>query len=169
MPLAGFTVAQGKLDFSYVILSGVAGFLLSILPWYVGGRLLGKQGMRRIIEQPPRWLTFSPAKLQKANRWFRRYGGRVLLVSLLLPGLRNMMAIPAGISGMSAVKFLLYASFGAASWLSLLTYAGYILGDRYDLINAYFSSSTTMFLLAVGAIVLGVLGVRFYLRRKATL
>lgn len=169
MPLAGFMVAQGKLNFAYIILSGVAGFLLSILPWYIGGRLLGKQGWRKLIEQPPRWLALSPAKLQKANRWFHRYGGRVLLVSLLLPGLRNMMAVPAGISGMSAVTFLLYATLGAAGWLSLLTYTGYILGDRYDLINAYFSSSTTMFLLAVGAIALGGLGVRFYLRRKATL
>ncbi len=169
MPLAGFMAAQGKLHFVYVVLSGVVGFLLSIFPWYIGGRILGKQGWRKLIDRQPKWLTISPAKLQKANRWFRRYGGQALLISLLLPGLRNIMAVPAGISGMSTLKFLLYTSCGAVGWLSLLTYTGYVLGDRYELINTYFSSTTTLFLMAVGAMALCILGVRFFLRRKATL
>lgn len=169
MPFAGFMAAQGKLHLLYVVLCGIVGFLLSILPWYIGGRILGKQGWRKLGDRQPRWLPISPAKLQRANRWFRRYGGQALLISLLLPGLRNMMAVPAGISGMSAPKFLLYTSGGAAVWLSLLTSAGYVLGDRYELISTYSKSTTTVFLLIGGAIVLSILGVRFFLRRRATL
>jgi membrane protein DedA with SNARE-associated domain len=169
IPFAGFMAAQGKLNFFYVVLCAVMGFLLSILPWYIGGRLLGKQGWRKLVDKQPRWLAISPMKLQRANRWFRRYGGQALLVSMLLPGLRNLMAVPAGISGMSAPMFLLYASAGSVVWLSLLTSAGYVLGDRYELISTYFSSTTTIFLLIIGAVAVGILGVRFYLRRKATL
>ncbi len=174
IPLAGFMAAQGKLHLVYVVLCAVAGFLVSILPWYIAGRALGKRGWHELIEQKTGrqkigFLAISPAKLQKVNRWFRRYGGQALLVSMMLPGLRNMMAVPAGISGMPPLTFLLYTSLGGAVWLSVLTCAGYLLGDRYELISAYFGSGTTLFLLIVGIVALSIWGIRLYLRRKATL
>jgi membrane protein DedA with SNARE-associated domain len=136
MPLAGFMVAQGELNFIATIFSGVAGFLLSVLPWYLVGKYLGKKGLNKLLQQN-RWLMFSPEKLEKANRWFQQRGGQAMFLSLLLPGTRNIISIPAGISGMRLSTFLTYSAIGATCWLTILTAAGYLLGGRYHLIDRY--------------------------------
>lgn len=167
LPMAGFLVAQGKLNFFYIILVAVAGFLISVLPWYIAGRYLGKQGLRKLVDQRYKWLKISQVKLQKANRWFYQYGGRAILLSLLVPGFRNIMAVPAGLSGMSLGTYLFYTGTGATAWLTLLTYGGYVLGDRYSLIDEYFSAASP----AIGLILVAVVafwGIRRYLRRKTS-
>lgn len=165
--MAGFMVAQGKLNFFYVVLAAVAGFVVSVLPWYLAGRYLGKQGLNKLVDRRYRWLNISQDKLQKANRWFYRYRGQAIILSLLVPGFRNVMSVPAGLSGMSLVTFLSYTGAGATVWLALLTYAGYVLGDRYELIDDYLSASAP----AIGillVVAVSVWGVKRYLRHKAS-
>lgn len=137
MPLAGFLVAQQKLNFVYVILSGLVGFLISILPWYFAGRYLGEKGIKQLLYHHRRWLTVSTNSLDKMNRWFKRRGQPAVFLALLIPGTRNIVAISAGISGMSQTSFLLISTLGATLWLILLTAAGYYLGDRYQLVGEY--------------------------------
>jgi membrane protein DedA with SNARE-associated domain len=88
------------------------------------------------------------------NGWFRQYGKQTLLLSLLIPGTRNLIWIPAGISGMPLPLFLTYSSLGATLWLAILTYAGYLLEDRFYLVEKYFSSISNLAIaiLAIAAI-----------------
>ena len=167
LPMAGFLVAQGKLNFFYIVLTAFVGFLISVLPWYIAGRYLGRQGLKKLSNRRYKWLKISQEKLQKANRWFYRYGGRAILLSLLIPGFRNIMSVPAGLSGMSFGTYLFYTATGATVWLTLLTYAGYVLGDRYSLIDEYFSAASPaigLILVAIGAF----WGIRRYLRGKTS-
>jgi membrane protein DedA with SNARE-associated domain len=165
MPLAGFMVAQGELNFLSVLLAAVIGFLISVLPWYFVGKHLGKDGLDRRLKQHL-WLPISSKNLEKANRWFQRYGRQAVFFSLLIPGIRNLISIPAGISGMRWTSFLFYSTLSATFWLAILTFAGYWLGGRYYLVHQYLGPAYNL-LIAVFVIAAIVWGVKYYLRQKA--
>jgi membrane protein DedA with SNARE-associated domain len=139
MPLAGFLVAQGKLNFLAAVGAGIIGFLLSIVPWYLAGRFLGEKRLKRLARHA--WVPFSSHSLERSinrgNRWFQQHGGKALLLGLFLPGVRNILALPAGVSGMSILTFLGYTTAGSAVWISGLTALGYYLGDRYALVQEH--------------------------------
>jgi membrane protein DedA with SNARE-associated domain len=137
MPLAGFTVSKGEMNFQYAVLAGVVGTLLGALPWYYAGKLLGEQRLRSFFDRYGKWLGLSGEDIDKANHWFHRHGGRAVLLCRLVPGVRTLISLPAGISEMSMAPFLLYSAIGTTLWVSLLTYAGVKLGDHYDLVEHY--------------------------------
>ena len=137
MPLAGFTVAQGKLNFGLVVLAGVIGTVLGALPWYYAGQILGEQRLKSLADKYGRWLTISSKDIDKAKRWFDRRGGQAVFICRLVPGVRTLISLPAGISRMPIVPFLVYSTLGTLLWVGLLTYAGYALGDNYELVDEY--------------------------------
>jgi membrane protein DedA with SNARE-associated domain len=137
MPLAGFTVSQGKMNFQYAVLAGVVGTLLGALPWYYAGKLLGETRLRALFDRYGRWLGLSGEDIDKANRWFYRHGGKAVLLCRLVPGVRTLISLPAGISEMPMLPFLFYSAIGTTLWVGLLTYAGVKLGDHYDLVEQY--------------------------------
>ncbi|MBD0302621.1 MAG: DedA family protein [Tolypothrix sp. T3-bin4] len=166
MPLAGVMVAQKKLNFVYVVFVGVLGFLLSITPWYLAGKYLGKDGLYKYFNKQGKWIKFPVRKLKKANDWFRQYGKQTLLFAILIPGVRNLISIPAGISGIPLPLFLTYSSLGATLWLTILTYTGYVLQDRFYLVEKYFSSISNL-MSAIFAIAALVWLIKLYLRLRA--
>ena len=137
MPLAGFTVAQGKLNFGLVVFAGVLGTVLGALPWYYAGQILGEQRLKKLADKYGRWLTISSKDIDKAKRWFDRRGGQAVFICRLVPGVRTLISLPAGISRMPIVPFLVYSTLGTFLWVGLLTYAGYALGDNYELVDEY--------------------------------
>ena len=137
MPLAGFTVAQGKLNFGLVVLVGVLGTVLGALPWYYAGQILGEQRLKSLADKYGKWLTITSKDIEKARRWFDRRGGQAVFICRLVPGVRTLISLPAGISRMPLVPFLLYSTLGTLLWVGLLTYAGYALGNNYELVEEY--------------------------------
>jgi membrane protein DedA with SNARE-associated domain len=165
MPLAGFLTAQGEMSFVLTVLAGVFGFLISVLPWYFAGRYLGEKGLQQLLKRHRKWLAFSNKTLAKAKRWFDRYGEQAIFLSLLLPGTRNFISIPAGLSGMPLTTFLLYATLGSAFWMTLLTGAGYFLGNNYYLVHDYLGSAYNV-VFAVLGIAIVVWAIRRYTKHK---
>jgi len=167
MPLAGFMVAQGKLDFLSVVVAGLVGFLTSVVPWYFAGRLLGEERLKQLAEKP--WMPASSRGIYKTiyqgNRWFRKHGGKAVILGLFLPGTRNILALPAGLSQMPIPTYLTYTALGAAAWLTSLTALGYFLGDRYHLVEQNMGTIATCIwiILAVGT---GVWVTRHLLYRR---
>lgn len=137
MPLAGFTVAQGKLNFALVVLVGTIGTVLGALPWYLAGKILGEQRLKSWADKYGRWLTISSKDIEKSKRWFDRHGGKAVFICRLVPGVRTLISLPAGISRMPLLPFLVYSTLGTFLWVGLLTYAGYALGDNYELVEKY--------------------------------
>lgn len=137
LPFAGFMAAQGKLSLPYVIVAGAMGCTLSTLPWYLAGRCLGESRLKVLARKNRRWLKLSTQDINKAKRWFDRHGGKALFFSRLIPSVRTLIAVPAGMSGMKLLPFLLYVIFGATLWHSLLASAGYVLGRHYELVAWY--------------------------------
>ncbi|MBD1906857.1 DedA family protein [Funiculus sociatus GB2-A5] len=155
MPLAGFTVAKGNMNFVLAVTAGVIGTMLGALPWYYVGKLVGEENLKRLANKYGKWIGLSSKDIDKADNWFDKHGGKAVFYGRLVPGVRTLISLPAGISGMPLVPFLLYSTLGTTLWVGLLTYAGYALGDNYELVEQYLGPvSKIVFVVLVVAFVI---------------
>lgn len=132
MPFAGFVAARGELDPAGVIAAGTFGSLLGALPWFYAGRALGHERLAQLAALHGRWLTVTPAGLEQAQLRFRRHGALALVVGRLLPGVRTLIAVPAGVAGLGLGRFLFWSLLGSVLWCFLLTAAAYLLEQQYE-------------------------------------
>ena len=147
MPLAGFTASQGKLEFLPVVIAGTIGSVLGASPWYFLGRYWGLRRTKKIADKYGKWLTVSGEDVEKAKLWFDRRGYIATGVGRLVPGIRTYISIPAGISKMPLLPFLIYSTVGSFIWVALLTYGGYVLGENYEKVGAYLKPVTIIVLI----------------------
>jgi len=137
MPFAGYAAARGDIHPVGAVLAGSAGSLLGALAWYGVGYLLGGERSRRIARRHGRWLTISESDVDRAQQWFTRYGGRAVCVGRLIPAVRSVISVPAGIARMQLLRFLLWSSLGTVVWTGLLTTLGYQLGTRFTEVDKW--------------------------------
>jgi membrane protein DedA with SNARE-associated domain len=137
MPLAGFTVAQGKMNFTLAVLAGVIGTILGAFPWYYAGKLLGEERLKSLADKYGKWITVSSQDIDKTTRWFNRYGNKAVLLGRLVPGIRTLISLPAGLSNMPLAPFVIYSTLGTTAWVMLLTFLGFMLGEKYELVDEY--------------------------------
>ena len=156
MPLAGYMVAQDKLSLVGIVIAGTCGSVIGALPLYYLGRRMGEERLKEFADRHGRWLTLSREDLDGAKRWFDRHGGTAVLFCRLIPGIRSLISIPAGIGKMNLVPFLIYTAIGAAVWTTLLAYLGYFLGSNFRRVGDYLD--------LVSWIVLGAIVVLYFTR-----
>jgi len=137
MPLAGFTVAKGTMNFTLAVLAGVIGTILGAFPWYYAGKFVGEERLKHLADKYGKWITVSGKDIDKATRWFNRYGNKAVLFGRLVPGVRTLISLPAGLSDMHLVPFLIYSTLGTTAWVMILTFLGFQLGDKYELVEQY--------------------------------
>ena len=137
MPLGGFYVQQGQLSFIPVVLAGLIGTVLGTLPWYGIGRLINEERIEHWLERHGRWIGISTADLSRSRNWFSRYGTLLVFWGRLLPGIRTLISVPAGIELMPMVPFLLWTTAGSLIWTLLLTLAGFALGEGYSNVEVW--------------------------------
>lgn len=137
MPLAGYLATEGKFAFAGVVIAGTVGSVLGALPLYYLGCYIGAERLESFADRHGRWLALSSDDLAKAERWFERHGGTAVFLCRLIPGVRSLISIPAGIYRMQLVPFLLYTSAGAAIWTTLLAYLGFLLGNNFTKVGEY--------------------------------
>lgn len=159
MPLAGFTSARGELSLVGVVASGTAGSVAGALIWYEIGRRVGINRLRRLAARHGRWLTMAPEDLDRAVGWFRRHAGLAVLVGRLIPAVRTLISVPAGVAAMRLPVFLAWTTVGTALWTALLAGAGYLLEAGYAQVADWLNPATSII---VAVIVLA------YLYRVAT-
>mgnify|MGYP003574949336 FL=1 len=131
MSVAGVAAGQGKLNYWFVVAAGTAGAMLGNILWYLAARALGIQRLEPIIRRWGRWITMSWAEVKQAERWFELHGTFFVFLGRLLPTVRSLVSIPAGLLKMSFRRFLLASTLGTAAWTALLAYAGFKLGENY--------------------------------------
>jgi membrane protein DedA with SNARE-associated domain/uncharacterized membrane protein YkvA (DUF1232 family) len=134
MPLAGFVAAKGELNPILVVLAGSAGSILGALLWYYIGLWLGAERLCALAARYGRWLTVDDKDIGKAIGWFERQGGKAVLIGRLVPGVRTLISVPAGIARMAFGRFLLASTVGTVIWTSALTASGYILKSKYTVV-----------------------------------
>ena len=137
MPLAGFTAGRGDLSFVGVVVAGALGSLLGQLPLYYLGRWASEDKLVAWAERYGKWLTLSGQDIKKADNWFDRHGHKAVFLARLVPGLRSLISIPAGMSEMPLTTFWLYSALGTTLWALLLAALGGLLGENYTLVDTY--------------------------------
>ena len=137
MPLGGFFVYQQKLNFYILIFWGLFGTILGSLPWYYLGRLVNEKRISIFLDKKGKYLGISSKDLIKSKTWFERYGVSLVFWGRLVPGIRTLISVPAGIELMPLRKFLIWTTLGSLIWVVVLTYAGYLFGENYSIIATY--------------------------------
>jgi membrane protein DedA with SNARE-associated domain len=167
MPLAGFTAAQGNMGLVPAIAAGVIGTVLGALPWFYLGHFLGEDRIKRWITRHGTWLGISTKEINKSQQWFYRHGNKAVFFGRFIPGVRTLISLPAGFSDMPMPQFLVYSTLGALGWTMLLTFAGYLLGQNYTLVEEYLAPISKLVLgVLVLACIIWIVRRRRELRRK---
>ena len=159
MPLAGFNAARGDMNLWVIIAAGSIGSLAGAALWYWVGAKVGMDRLRRLSERHGRWVGIAPEELDRTADWFHRHGGTAVLIGRLIPTIRTLISIPAGIHHMPLGRFLAWSAVGTVAWTALLTLLGYWLEGGYEAVQSWMNPIST-------AVVVGI--VLFYLWRVVT-
>ncbi len=145
MPLGGFYVHQGQLDFLPVVLAGLLGTVIGALPWYGIGRLVNEERLEQWLERNGRWIGIKPKELARSRKWFNRYGVSLVFWGRLVPGIRTLISVPAGVELMPITPFLIWTTAGSLIWTLFLTTTGFYLGDGYANIEKWLNPLSSIF------------------------
>jgi membrane protein DedA with SNARE-associated domain len=151
MSVAGVAAGQGKLNYAGVVAAGPAGAMLGNLLWYLAARALGIQRLEPIIHRWGRWITMSWAEVKRAEKWFALHGTFFVFLGRLLPTVRSLVSIPAGLLKMSFRRFMLASTLGTLIWTAVLAGAGYKLGENYTDIDKVIGPAANAILLVLVA------------------
>lgn len=143
MPFAGFLAARGELHPVGVVAAGALGSLLGALPWYWAGRKVGARRLEDLARRHGRWIALTPEEIERGRRLFEKKGPLVLVFGRLVPALRTVVALPAGLARMHVLPFVLWTVVGSLIWTSLLTLAGYLLESQYERIGKWLNPVST--------------------------
>jgi membrane protein DedA with SNARE-associated domain len=168
LPLAGFSVAQGRLTFLGVVAAASLGSLVGALILYGFGYWFGERRLRAFIRRFE-WLPFADeADLDRAQAWFERHGSTAVLTGRLIPVVRSVVSLPAGYGRMPLGPFILYTLIGSTTWNLALVTAGWLLGDRWREVRnvmQYFEYATVAI---IGLAVLFFIARRWSARRSTS-
>ena len=137
MPLGGFFVYQGDLNFYVLVVFGLLGTVLGALPWYYLGRFLNEKKLANFVESKGKFLGINSKDFNKSKLWFDKYGVSLVFWGRLIPGIRTLISVPAGIELMPLKKFLVWTTLGSLIWVILLSLSGYVFGENYRIIETY--------------------------------
>lgn len=168
MPLAGYTATFPNTQIQVIpaIAAGVVGTILGAIPWYYAGLLLGQQRLQLLASRYGKWIGISGDDIEKSTNWFQKHGSKAVLFGRLVPGIRTLISIPAGISKMPVVPFFIYSTIGTIAWVTLLTYAGYFLGKNYKLVEDYIDFITKVVVFGVLLAIASFIGYRLWKRSR---
>jgi membrane protein DedA with SNARE-associated domain len=168
MPLAGYTATFPNTQIQVIpaIAAGVIGTILGAIPWYYAGLLLGQQRLQILANRYGKWIGISGDDIEKSTNWFQKHGSKAVLFGRLVPGIRTLISIPAGISKMPIVPFFIYSTIGTIVWVTFLTYAGYFLGKNYKLVEDYIDMITKVVVFGVLLAIAVFIGYRLWKRSR---
>jgi membrane protein DedA with SNARE-associated domain len=149
MPVAGLAAAREKLNIFGVIASGTAGAMLGNYFWYLAARVVGIERFRPFIQRFGRWLTLDWAEIERAEKLFGRRGWAIVFFGRMLPTLRSLISIPAGLLHMRLSTFVIWSTIGTTMWTALLATSGYMLGRRFGQIETVIGPLSTAVIVVI--------------------
>jgi len=155
---AGYLAFQGKMNLIAAILFGIFGSLAGAVFNYYLAVKLG----RPLLEKYGRYILLKPETLDKLEAFFQKHGEISTFSGRLIPGIRQYISLPAGLSKMHLGRFALYTGLGAGIWVTVLALLGYFVGKNENLVGEYLHNATLIALLLVGGLVLF-----YWLRHRA--
>ena len=161
LPLAGYLVQHGDFTFAGALIASTAGSLIGAIALEEAARYGGRPFAERFV----RFARQDPAKLDDAERWFRRRGWLMVLGGRCVPGVRSLVALPAGVLRMPRGQYIVLTLIGSTIWNALLIGAGYLLGAQWEHVSDAIGRLSTP-LLVIAALVVAGLVLRRWLRAR---
>lgn len=156
LPVAGFYVGTGELNYILAVFAATVGSVVGALILYG----IARRGGRPLLYRYSRVVRVKEAELDRADAWFDKHGPWIVLFGRLIPGVRSIVSVPAGLSEMPLWRFTALTTLGSAVWNSALIGAGWALGDNWDALEPYIGPiSRVALVVVVGGIVV------FFVRR----
>ena len=153
VPYGGVLAAQGYVALWQVILAATLANLIGSSLAYAAGRY----GGRVLIVRYGRYVFITPHHLGRADEWFEKRGEITVFVTRMMPGVRGIISVPAGVARMPFVRFAVYTFLGSLPWNAALAYLGYAFGANCDHLQEYFARFNwlvwALLALAVAAVV----------------
>lgn len=154
MPLAGFMANEGTFSLLGVIIAGMIGSVLGALILYYFGAWANELVIRRFLRRWGRYAFVSESDLDVSLSYFHRHGEAVIFFGRLIPLVRSLISIPAGMDRMPMGKFLFYTVLGTTIWSAILSYAGWVLKENYEAVAGYVERYQSV---VIGLILVGIL------------
>lgn len=139
MPSAGYAASQGKLLLSGVIIAGCIGSLIAAALLYWIGYQFNHDAIFRFTDRYGKYLFIKSEDIQKSLLWFEKYGHRIVFFGRMVPAVRSLISIPAGMSRMPFWKFMFYSALGTIIWTTFLACVGFYFGENQVLMHEIFS------------------------------
>ncbi|MFO8036464.1 MAG: DedA family protein [Anaerolineales bacterium] len=156
LPMAGWLAFENKGNFTLlgITLVGTIGSVGGALLFYGLGYWFGEQRVRILFRRYGKWLLLKEKDFDTSLAWFNRYGERVIFLGRMVPIVRSLVSIPAGIARMNLGVFNIYTALGTALWSFLLSLAGYLLGKNWTLVMDWISRYEMAVLILIIAVFL---------------
>ncbi|MGX9856192.1 DedA family protein [Limimaricola variabilis] len=154
MPLAGYNAATGETNPILTLLGGLIGTVAGAWLWYELGRRLGRERLMRWIDRHGRWLTLTREDVERALGWFDRHGTAAIFFGRMIPTVRTLISVPAGLQRMGRIRFLLYTTAGSLVWVGALFGAGYLLESQYERVQGWLNPVTNGIIMVIVALYL---------------
>lgn len=139
MPSAGYSASQGSLILIGVIISGSIGSLIAAAFLYWVGYKFNHSSIFRWVDRYGKYIFLKSTDIEKSLKWFEQYGHRIVFFGRMIPAVRSLISIPAGMSHMPFWKFMLFSSLGTVIWTTFLACVGYYFGQNQALMHKIFS------------------------------
>lgn len=149
MTVAGVSAARGTMTLEGTILAGTAGAMLGNWFWYWLAIKFGEARMHVFIDKYSRWLTLDWDEVERGERLFAKYGSSIVLIARMIPTLRSLISIPAGLFKMSLRRFLVFSTIGTLGWSAALAGAGYFLGSQFGEVEQWLGPLSTAVIAAI--------------------
>lgn len=159
LPLAGFLTGEGRMNYFLALLAATIGSVGGALILYGVGYYFGEHRVRWIIRNWGKWLGFKEEDVNKADEWFDKHGGLAVMICRVVPIVRSLISIPAGLRKMPMATFMIYTTAGSLVWNSILIGAGWLLGDNWEEVEEYVGY--LQYLVIAAVLVVGVAWVWF--------
>lgn len=167
IPPAAYKAAQGDMNIFLVILYGSAGALAGALFNYYLALYLGRKLVYTFCNtRLARLMLLKPEAVEKAEKYFNRYGKVSTLIGRLVPAIRQLISIPAGLAKMRLSDFVVFTLIGSSLWNIILALLGYFLYSRKEILESNYRLISYL-LLAIGSLVLMYLIVRYKKDKKS--
>jgi membrane protein DedA with SNARE-associated domain len=167
LPFGGFMTTYTTLTIPGVIAAATAGSVVGAIVLYGIGRLLSVERLERIVDRWGGWLRVKPEDIAKANRTFQRYGVWAVFLGRMIPLVRSLISIPAGMSKMNIGLFVWLSVLGTLIWNTLLISIGAALGQSWEKVSEVIGMYAEVVYVIIAIIIL-VAAVRFWKRRRAS-
>ena len=152
LPLAGSLTLSGRFSITLITIIGMLGSLTGAFLFYGIGKWVGEERVRNFIGKYGKFALISVDDFDTSLNWFDKYDDWVIFFSRMVPIVRSLISIPAGVASMNLTKFSIYTVLGTALWSFILSFAGRLLGEQWPVITEYINTYQDI-VLVVGVIV----------------